>query len=734
MPLLELMNPKEKLEKDVKAKVFDFLGKLQEDDALPGLHIEPLNNVADPRVRTGRVDIHYRAVLFKLTGKFGVKYVYVGTWHHDDAIKRAQKMRLTINAVGGFTEIEEVEPGADSAPIGASSPGIGDDEPSLSQLAQWGFTLKDLTEKMGLAPALAAAAMAAATKVDVLEIAVRDGGWQGEALNYLLDGLSIDDIRAKFSLDEPVEHDPDATEDEKLEAGFAHPTARAKFTFIGDQTELQNAIEASDFGAWRVFLHPDQRKYATKHYNGAFRLSGGAGTGKTVVLVHRARELWKANPAARIVLTTYTRNLADMLASNMHQLDPEVPLAKNLGDPGVYIANVDALISRVLKAAGAEVATAAESVLGKLITHVNNRTPDGAWQEAIDTADPQLSEALRSPAFFAAEYSMVVLPARITSKADYFAVPRPGRGVALNRAGRAQVWSVLEAYRSSCDIDGVIDYDEAAAIAAAYAEPSVGGTGLADHVLVDEGQDLTPARWQFLRALASEGPDDLFIAEDSHQRIYGQKVVLGRYGIKIVGRAHRLTLNYRTTAENLRFAVDVLSGAAYEDVEGVDETTAGYHSARKGPVPELVPCGSVTEEYDAIASRVSGWLAEGVAPESIAVLVRDKSTRARLATALSERGVALHQVDTGSIHAGHPSVLTMHRAKGTEFARVVLAGVSEGAVPAAMRSERYSEDSFSDAMLRERSLLYVAATRARDVLVVTWSGKKSALISSAADA
>jgi hypothetical protein len=736
MPLLEMMNPKEKLEKDIKAKVFDFLGKLQESDAIPGLHIEPLNNVADPRVRTGRVDIQYRAVLFKLDLKAGVKYVYVGTWNHDDAIKRAQRMKLSVNAVGGFTEVTEVtevEPSeADGSPGAQAGAGTAaepaGDTPGMSQLAQWGFTQADLTDRLGLGLQLAVAAMAAPDKEGMLEIAVRDGGWQGEALIYLIDGLSIEDIRAKFSLDEPVEQDPEDSEDEQIEKGFSHPTARAQFTFVGDQQELQRAIEATDFGAWRVFLHPDQIKYATKRYNGAFRLSGGAGTGKTVVLVHRARELWKANPEARIVLTTYTRNLADMLASNLRQLDPTVPLASGLGEPGVHIANVDALIARVLKGAGAEVSAATQEVLGRAITDVNNRTGANAWQEAIESAGGSLPERLDEPGFFAAEYSMVVLPNRITERAGYFSVPRPGRGVALNRGGRAQVWAVIEAYRAAANIDGVIDYEEAAAVAAAHVSLAGGSERFADHVLVDEGQDLTPARWQFLRSLATEGPDDLFIAEDSHQRIYGQKVVLGRYGIKIVGRSQRLTLNYRTTAENLGWAVGVLSGAAFEDVEGDAESTAGYHSARRGPVPELVACGSVTEEYDAIAERILGWLDEGVEPASIAVLVRDKSTRARVATALGERGVVVHQVDTGSIHAGHPSVLTMHLAKGTEFARVVLAGVSEGAVPAAMRSEKYSEDSFTDAMLRERSLLYVAATRARDVLVVTWAGKKSGLI------
>ncbi|MDN4483204.1 3'-5' exonuclease [Demequina lignilytica] len=733
MPLLMMYNAKEKLDKDLRAKVFTFLGKLQEDDTAPGLHVEPMHNPADSRVRTGRVDQAYRAVLFKVTGKEEVMYVYVGTWHHDEGIEKARKSVLSFNPHGGFPEIEERDdpstPG--EAPASESGSTALNAKPWLAEL---GFSAEELVRELGLSEATARRALAALTAEDLLEVAVSVDGWQGEALMLLLDGMAFETIRAKLGLDEAVEHD-DADDDvERLKKASKHPLARASFTYVDSSEELRQVIEAGDFGAWRIFLHPEQRRYATKSYNGAFRLSGGAGTGKTVVLVHRARELWKANPDARIVLTTYTKNLADMLASNLRQLDTEVPIASAFGESGVYIANIDALIARVLKSAGADVTAATSAVLGRPVTHVNNRTDDGAWQAAIDSAGADLPEALKSPGFFSAEYSMVVLPARITNRADYFTVARPGRGVALNRAGRAHVWSVIDAYRASANIDGVIDYEEAAAVAAAHVDLAGGVTRFADHVLVDEGQDLTPARWQFLRALAPEGADDLFIAEDSHQRIYGQKVVLGRYGIKIVGRSQRLTLNYRTTEQNLRWAVAVLAGAEYSDVEGSDESTAGYHSARLGPVPELVPCTSVSDEYDAVAERVRTWIDdEGVAPEAIAVLVRDKSTQARMTTALGDRGVTAQQVDRGSIKAGHPSVLTMHRAKGTEFERVVLAGVADGAVPAAMRSEQYSEESLADAMLRERSLLYVAATRARDVLVVTWSGIRSTLIGPQSD-
>lgn len=733
MTTLVWANKQQKLDKAVKAKVYDFLDKLQTDDTLPGLHIEPMQKPVDDRVRTGRVDQHWRAVLFKVPQKNDVAYFYMGTWNHDEAIDLARKMTLSVNPVGGFTEVTIVDPVADevagdvmSAAGGAPAEASG----ALSLLEGWAYTFGDLTERIGLAPATARAAMAAPTEEALLEVAVRVEGWQGEALALLTDGLSIDTIRAKFSLDMPVAQDADATEDERLLKGLKHPTAQATFAYIEGQEELRRVIEAQDFGAWRVFLHPEQRKYATASYSGAFRLSGGAGTGKTVVLVHRAAHLWHANPNARIVLTTYTRNLADMLRANLQQLDDSVPIVSDLGQPGIHITTVDALAHAVSKRAGIDITSAVEQVLGRSAHSVNSRPDASSWDDAIAAAGAGLPESLRTAAFFESEYSMVVLPRRVVGRGDYFTASRAGRGVPLSRAMRSQVWSVVEAYRASGKVFGVVDWEESVAIAAAYLDCAGNQGRVADHVLVDEAQDLTPVRWQLLRALVADGPNDLFIAEDSHQRIYGQRVVLGHYGIRVVGRSHRLTLNYRTTEENLEWAVAVLSGVKFDDIEGEAATTTGYHSARSGPKPSLVECASAAEEFDTIAQRITSWLADdSTEPETIAVLVRSNRQATRVSAGLEERGVSVRVVDgQAKIGTGRPVVLTMHRAKGTEFARIVLAGVAEGSIPAVMAAEKYDDSAWADALLRERSLLYVAATRARDELVVTWTGRRSEFV------
>jgi superfamily I DNA/RNA helicase len=266
---------------------------------------------------------------------------------------------------------------------------------------------------------------------------------------------------------------------------------------------------------------------------------------------------------------------------------------------------------------------------------------------------------------------------------------------------------------------------EAAAIAAELLDLT--GERPADHLLVDEGQDLNLPQWQLLRALAATGPDDLFIAEDAQQRIYGQRVVLGRLGVKIVGRSRRLALNYRTTAQNLHFAVGILDGT-YVGLEDDSEDATGFRSARSGPQPRLLAAATLTDELQKAADVVVGWLEENVAPPTIGILVRDSTQASQVSRGLEERQVPVRVVTNQTTQVTLPQVMTMHRAKGMEFSRVLIFGAEKGLVPASWLLKDLGEADRADALQRERSLFYVAATRARDELVVLWSGEPTALL------
>ncbi len=713
MPTIIMTKWPVKLDGSVRSQAMAFLQKLSTDDTTPGLHVEPIGNSVDPRVRTGRVSQFWRAVMFRIDGDGEHHYVIHGVWPHDDAIAVARKVRLATNPINGLPQIDEVAPPAE--PV---APPVVQPEPepvAEPLLVVLGRSRDDLVERLGVPAEVADQAMAARDEDAILALAERHEGWLGLILVDLATADSIETIIDRLQLTRPQELAGD--QDADLLRSLRRPAAQAQFSFIGDQDELRKVIEDDDFGAWRVFLHPEQRRYVEKSYSGPFRLSGGAGTGKTVVLVHRARELVARNPKARIVLTTFTTNLANSLRDSLAQLDPRVPQTTELGKPGAHVTGVDALAAAVIRSAGAGVGDAVWAVLGEERSNPNGRTPSSRWRAVLDSATSTLPAEIANETFLTSEYALVVLPNRIKNETEYLRVRRPGRGLALDRAKRAAVWSLVSAYRAQNRIDGTLDFTEAAAVAAAFLEEAGAAQRPADHVLVDEGQDLSPTHWQMLRAIAGEGPDDLFIAEDSHQRIYGQRTVLGRYGIKIVGRSQRLTLNYRTTAQNLRYAITVLDGVDYVDLEEQPEST-DYRSARSGPEPQHIPTHSLTEELDAIADRVRNWIDSGTPAATIAVLVHDRYQRERVVTGLAERGVQARAVDSERPPTDRVPVMTMHRAKGMEFRKVLLAGVGARSSAESARLGQLDGSERIDAELRERSLLYVAATRARDELVV----------------
>ena len=611
---------------------------------------------------------------------------------------------------------------------------------SRDQAPVWpdGLTVEMLHDELGIDVRLGAAALAAQRESQLLDLAsTARVSWQGEALLNLATGATIEEIREDFGL----RHSRDvATEptDADLIAGLRTRAARSTFTWLESDEDLRRAIEGLSFAEWQLFLHPQQRALVERRANGPMRVSGGAGTGKTVIAVHRAVELAKRDKAGglepRILLTTYTRNLADDLRRQVAQLEPRLSFTERLGESGVMVSGLDRVARMILQRAGAEIVPIAQEVIGQPRGRVLTYPRENVWQEVLTLMGDELPEGLRSADFLESEYELVVLPQRVTTLKQYLRIRRPGRGVALDRSKRAAVWKAMERFRDRSADLGVTSFDEQLALAAAWLDhqAALGTPRPFRHVLVDEAQDLTPAHLQLLRALVEPGPDDLFLAEDSHQRIYGKKITLSHYGIQVRGRSRRLTRNYRTTRQNLDVAFGILDPVTYEDMEGRAEEHR-YVSPRSGPEPLLLHATDRADELSKAAELLTVWLeqdrdSEDSTPESIAILVRDRYQRDAVVNGLAQHGIEVRAVDREAAGRGRPVVMTMHRAKGLEFRKVLLFDVSRNAIPRSLRDQQYSEADRDDALLRERSLLYVAATRARDQLAISWSGEASPLI------
>ena len=616
--------------------------------------------------------------------------------------------------------------------------------PSRDQAPVWpdGLTVEMLHDELGIDVRLGSAALAAQRESQLLDLAsTARVSWQGEALLNLATGATIEEIREDFGLRPSRDVAAEPT-DADLIAGLRTRAARSTFTWLESDEDLRRAIEGLSFAEWQLFLHPQQRALVERRANGPMRVSGGAGTGKTVIAVHRAVELAKRDKAGGqepwILLTTYTRNLADDLRRQVAQLEPRLPFTEKLSEPGVMVSGLDRVARMILQQAGAKISPIAQEVIGQPRGRVLTYPRENVWQEVLTLMGDELPEGLRSADFLESEYELIVLPQRVTTLKQYLRVRRPGRGVALDRSKRAAVWRAMERYRDRSADLGVTSFDEQLALAAAWLdhEAALGTPRPFRHVLVDEAQDLTPAHLQLLRALVEPGPDDLFLAEDSHQRIYGKKITLSHYGIQVRGRSRRLTRNYRTTRQNLDVAFGILDPGTYEDMEGQAEEHH-YVSPRSGPEPLLLHATDRANELSKAAELLTVWLeqdrdSEDSAPESIAILVRDRYQRDAVVNGLAQHGVEVRAVDREAAGRGRPVVMTMHRAKGLEFRKVLLFDVSKNAIPRSLRDQQYSDADRDDALLRERSLLYVAATRARDQLAISWSGEASPLITALA--
>lgn len=729
-----------KLDKGVQAKVLTFLMKLREDDSAYGLRIKKLEQQKDPRARTGRVDDSWRALLFCIDSAGERVYVYAGTYEHDEAIERARTRVLRTNPVTHIAEIID----ATTPELGASA--VVEYVPAhkaQSYLGDHGYPVADLVSGLGFENADAELLYAAESEDALARLADRfENEWQRLAILGMAVGDTIAKIRIDLCFDEPepapaTEPVPERVvprtdepspldDDDALLAALTLPASRMQFTMVSDDQELQRILEEGDFGAWRVFLHPEQAQYVDRDYNGPFRLTGGAGTGKTVVLLHRARRLSIAHSGARVIMTTYTKALAAMLQRDLTRLDDQIPLATSLGAPGVFVSGIDALAAAVRDRAGHDFwSIAGAALFGQAIGQRGSLVSNSqGWDAAASAVGPAPLE-ISNPAFLEAEYVQVVLPQRVRTLSEYLVARRPGRGVALDRARRVVVWAAIEAYRASAAKSGRLTWAELSAMASSFLEANPAQTP-ADHVLIDEGQDLSPLHWQLVRALVGEVANDIFIAEDIHQRIYGHRIVLARYGIKVVGRSRRLTLNYRTTQENLLYALGVLEDAEFIDAADQTETSHGYRSARRGPIPRTIGSTHVWEQTDAVAKTLAEW-SDGGPSDSMAILGRSTAGLRRLQRQLDDRGIRTAFFGETSKPVV-PQLVTMHSAKGLEFSRVILFDVSDGSVPQPIALQGLTGTDLEDAILRERSLLYVAATRARDELVVTWAGKRSPLL------
>jgi hypothetical protein len=489
---------------------------------------------------------------------------------------------------------------------------------------------------------------------------------------------------------------------------FDHPDARRRFRVVEDLDVLRQALEYP-WEKWTVFLHPAQQKVVDRRFGGPARVSGSAGTGKTVVALHRAVALARRYPEARVLLATFSKPLADSLRDKLGRLiDPRAGVARR-----ITIGHLDGVAHGLY-----------ESALGRK----PNIASTAQVESALRRAAAALGETRFSERFLLAEWRNVVDAWQLRDWAAYRDVQRLGRKTRIGGKQREALWALFARAQAVLRERNLVTWAEAVAEVAAYHGARADKPFA--HAVIDEAQDIAIAQLRFLRALVPDGPDDLFFAGDLGQRIFQQPFSWLSQGVDIRGRAVSLSVNYRTSHQ-IRRTADQFLPMQVRDVDGYAESRKGTVSVFDGPPPEVV----LLDDEAAEIAHVGAWIAKvreaGAAAGEIGVFVRAEAQLHRARRAVRAAGCeAVTLKERVAAVDGGVVATTMHLAKGQEFKAVAVMACDDELLPLQARLETASEEAdLEEVFETERHLLYVALTRARDSALVTGVAPGSEFVS-----
>ena len=653
----------------VKTAAFD----LQLNPASPGLRFHRLDKAKDKNFWSVRVGSDVRLIVHKTASSLLLCYVD----HHDKAYAWAERRKLETHPKTGAAQLVEIRERVEEITVPVY---IEVAKPKPPKPPLFAHLTDDALLGYGV-PAEWLGDVRQATDDSILTLSDHLPSEAGEALLEIATGG-----KPQIRPPAPAGANP-----------FAHPDALRRFRVMTEVEELERAL-TYPWEKWTIFLHPSQREWVERDYTGPARVSASAGTGKTIVALHRAVFRARANPDSRVLLTTFRATLANALRTKLRRLISSEP---GLGER-LEVHAMNAIGERLYEQHFGRPKIAPPDVIRKFVT-----------EAAAAVADLKFS-----PTFLLAEWHELVDAWQLPTWESYRDIKRLGRKTRLQESQRAKLWAVLDAVRNRLESEGVVTH---AQIFTRLADQ----LGSRKHppfefVVVDEAQDQTVAQLKFLAALGGQRPNSLFFAGDLGQRIFQQPFSWKALGVDVRGRARTLHINYRTSHQ-IRMQADRLLGPELADVDGNAEDRRGTVSVFNGPAPEV----RTFETEQAETASVADWLAdrsrEGVLPHELGVFVRSDAELGRARAAVSKSGLPFKMLDEHvETTSGQVSIGTMHLAKGLEFRAVAAMACDDEIIPLQSRIESVADDSDLEEIYNtERHLLYVACTRARDHLLVT---------------
>jgi len=655
-------------QKAVKTTAFD----LQINPASPGMNFHKLAKSRDKGFWSVRVNQDVRLIVHRTERSLLLCYVD----HHDRAYAWAERRKLETHPATGAAQLVEIRERVQEIVVPAYVPQPAPVAPKKALFAN----LPDAQLLAYGVPSEWLADVRQATEDTVLGLADHLPAEAAEALLELATGGTP---RQPTPAVLPV--DP-----------FEHPDARRRFRVVTDVEELARALEYP-WERWIVFLHPAQRDLVERRFGGPARIAGSAGTGKTVVALHRAVHLARANRDARVLLTTFSEALASALRTKLARLIGTEPRLRERID----VDPLDAVARRLHD---------------RLVGRAEVASRETVRQIVYEAA--RAGESTVSPVFLLSEWADVVDAWQLDSWESYRDVARLGRKTRLPEKQRRAFWAVFERIRAALRERRLVTTAELyGRLAARF---SGGERSPYDFVVVDEAQDVSVAQLRFVASLGRGRSDALFFAGDLGQRIFQVPFSWKSLGVDIRGRSATLRINYRTSHQ-IRTQADRLLGQQITDVDGNVEDRRATISVFNGPVPVLRVVDTAAEESAVVGRWLAERAAEGVAPGEMAVFVRSAVELPRAQAAVEAAGLGISVLDEAvrTVRDRVP-VGTMHLSKGLEFRAVAVMACDDEILPLQSRIEAVTDQGDLEQVYdTERHLLYVACTRARDHLLVT---------------
>lgn len=656
-------------QKAVKTTAFD----LQLNPGSAGLSFHRLDKAKDKNFWSVRVGSDIRLIVHKTASSLLLCYVD----HHDKAYSWAERRKLETHPKTGAAQLVEIRERVEEIAVPVYVEVARPKPPKPPLFAH----LKDEVLLSYGVPAEWLTDVRQADEDNILKLSDHLPSEASEALLELATGG-----RPQIPQPAPVGANP-----------FAHPDAQRRFRVMNDVEELERAL-TYPWEKWTIFLHPAQRQLVERDYGGPARVSGSAGTGKTIVALHRAVFLTRANPDSRVLLTTFSDTLADALRTKLRRLISNEPrLAERL-----EVHAMNAIAERLYEQHFGQPNIAFPDIIRRFMTEVAAAATDRKF----------------GLSFLLTEWEDLVDAWQLDSWESYRDIKRLGRKTRLQESQRATIWAILDAVRNRLHTEGFITSSEMFTRLAAQ-------VGNRKHppfqfVVVDEAQDVSVAQLRFLAALGGDRPNSLFFAGDLGQRIFQQPFSWKSLGVDIRGRARTLHINYRTSHQ-IRMQADRLLGPEVADVDGNAEDRRGTVSVFNGPAPMVQIFRSQNEEVEAVGAWIAERSREGVMPHEFGVFVRSDAELDRARAAVAKAGLPFKMLDEHvETTSGQISIGTMHLAKGLEFRAVAVMACDDEIIPLQSRIETVADDSDLEEIYNtERHLLYVACTRARDHLLVT---------------